>query len=201
MTFARAAQRRAWLRQLWCSASEAVSVMVEAILLQPGDSLDAETKAADEEEDLSPEGAINLLLRLMSPDTASRDATDGLLLVREDIRNLRLRERGAAWGRALVAALGRRLSRDQQGSGSAGLADGCSLAGCAYRWAFDQTVPADRAIREALEAWLKGRQRRDAALTAALANCGLPLGAANSGRRHHFKRLAWQGWRREIVKR
>ena len=48
--------------------------MVEATLLQAWDRLDAETKAADLEEDLSPEGAIKLLLRLMSHDTAERDA-------------------------------------------------------------------------------------------------------------------------------
>lgn len=160
LTFARAAQASGLAAATLVQRFGSRERMVEAILLQAWDSLDAETKAADEEEDLSPEGAINLLLRLMSPDTASRDATDGLLLLREDIRNLRLRERGAAWGRALVAALGRRLSADQQEADLLGWQMAALWQGAHTWWAFDQTVPADRAIREALEAWLKGRQRR-----------------------------------------
>ena len=129
--------------------------MVEAILLQAWDRLDAETNAADDEEDLSPEGAIKLLLRLMPLDTAERDATDGLLLLREDIRNPRLRERGAAWGRTLVAALGRRLSADPKEADLLGRQMAALWQGAHVWWAFDQTVPADRAIRQALEAWLE----------------------------------------------
>jgi AcrR family transcriptional regulator len=125
--------------------------MVEATLLQAWDRLDAETK------DLSPEGAIKLLLRLMAPDTAERDATDGLLLLREDIRNPRLRKRGAAWGRVLVSALGRRLSSDPREANILGWQMAALWQGAHTWWAFDQTVPADRAIRQALEAWLKRR--------------------------------------------
>jgi hypothetical protein len=116
-----------------------------------------QTKAADLEEDLSPEGAIKLLLRLMAPDTAERDATDGLLLLREDIRNPRLRKRGAAWGRVLVSALGRRLSSDPREANILGWQMAALWQGAHTWWAFDQTVPADRAIRQALEAWLKRR--------------------------------------------
>lgn len=129
--------------------------MVEAILSQAWDRLDAETKAADLEEDLSPEGAIKLLMRLMSPDTAERDATDGLLLLREDIRNPRLRERGAAWGRVLVSALGRRLSSDPQEADILGWQMAAVWQGAHTWWAFDQSVPADHAIRQTLEAWLQ----------------------------------------------
>ena len=131
--------------------------MVEAALLRAWDRLDAETKAADDEEDLSPEGAVKLLMRLMSSDTAERDATDGLLLLREDIRNPRLRERGATWGRALVSAVGRRLSADPQEAALLGRQMAALWQGEHIWWAFDQTVPADRAIRQALEAWLQRR--------------------------------------------
>jgi AcrR family transcriptional regulator len=131
--------------------------MVEAILMQAWLRLDAQTKAADEEEDLSPEGAIKLLLRLMSADTAERDATEGFLLLREDTRNPRLRERGAAWGLALVSAVGRRLSPDPQEADLLGRQMAALWQGAHIWWAFDQTVPADRAIRQALEAWLQRR--------------------------------------------
>ncbi len=154
LTFARAAKASglsaATLVQRYVNRER----MVEAILVQAWDRLDAETKAADNDEDLSPEGAINLLLRLMPAKTAERDATDGLLLLREDIRNPRLRERGAAWGRALVSALGRRLSSDPREADILGWQMSALWQGAHTWWAFDQTVPADSAIRQALEEWL-----------------------------------------------
>lgn len=155
LTFARAAKASglsaATLVQRYGNREQ----MVEAILSQAWDRLDAETRAADDEEDLSPEGAIKLLLRLMSLNTAERDATDGLLLLREDIRNRRLRERGAAWGRALAAALGRRLSSDPQEADKLGWQMAAVWQGAQIWWAFDQKLAADFAIRNALEAWLE----------------------------------------------
>ncbi|MGE7368343.1 TetR family transcriptional regulator [Neorhizobium sp. NPDC001467] len=129
--------------------------LVEAILLQAWDRLDAQTQAADNEEDLSPEGAVKLLLRLMPPDTAERNASDGLLLLREDIRNPKLRARGAAWGQALVSALGRRLSTDKREADLLGWQMATLWQGAHTWWAFNQSVPADRAIRQALEAWVR----------------------------------------------
>ncbi|HEV7434697.1 MAG TPA: TetR/AcrR family transcriptional regulator [Pseudorhizobium sp.] len=157
LTFARAAQASGLAAATLVQRYGNREGMVEAILLQAWDRLDAETKAADDEEELSPEGAIKLLLRLLPPDTAERDATDGLLLLREDVRNPRLRERGAAWGRALVSALGRRLSADPHEADLLGRQMAALWQGTHIWWAFDQTVPADRAIRQALEAWLQRR--------------------------------------------
>ncbi|MDY6949428.1 hypothetical protein [Pseudorhizobium marinum] len=157
LTFARAAKASGLAAATLVQRYGNRERMVEAILMQAWDHLDAETKAADNEEDLTPEGAIKLLLRLMSPDTAERDATDGLLLLREDIRNPRLRERGAAWGGALVSALGRRLSADAPEAELLGSQMAALWQGAYTWWAFDQTVPADRAIRQALEAWLQRR--------------------------------------------
>ncbi|WP_029619809.1 hypothetical protein [Pseudorhizobium marinum] len=157
LTFARAAKASCLAAATLVQRYGNRERMIEAILMQAWDRLDAQTKAADDEEDLSPEGAIKLLLRLMSPNTAERDATDGLLLLREDIRNPRLRERGAAWGRALVSALGRRLSSDPQEADILGWQMAALWQGAYTSWAFDQTVPADRTIRQALENWLQRR--------------------------------------------
>jgi len=155
LTFARAAKASGLAAATLVQRYGNRERMVEATLLQAWDRLDAETMAADKEEDPTPEGAIKLLLRLMSPKTAERDATDGLLLLREDIRNPRLRERGAAWGRALASALGRRLSEDPREAEPLGWRMAALWQGAHTWWAFDQTVPADRAIRQALEAWLQ----------------------------------------------
>ncbi|HEV7435626.1 MAG TPA: TetR/AcrR family transcriptional regulator, partial [Pseudorhizobium sp.] len=75
LTFARAAQASGLAAATLVQRYGNREGMVEAILLQAWDRLDTDTKAADDEEELSPEGAIKLLLRLMPPNTAERDAT------------------------------------------------------------------------------------------------------------------------------
>ncbi|WP_414471370.1 TetR/AcrR family transcriptional regulator [Microvirga sp. M2] len=130
--------------------------LVQAILLRAWDRLDAETEAADEEEAPTPEGAIDLLLRLMPIETAERDATNGLLLLREDMRNPILRSRGAAWGHRLADALGRRLSKDQAQSKRLGWQMASLWQGAHTWWAFTREEPPERAIRRALEEWIAG---------------------------------------------
>jgi len=130
--------------------------LVEVILLHAWDRLDAATEAADAEEALTPEGAINLLLRLMPPESAERDASNGLLLLREDIRNPVLRRRGAAWGQRLAAALGRRLSTDPGRSKRLGWQMASLWQGAFTWWAFTREEPPGQAIRRVLEEWVAG---------------------------------------------
>ena len=130
---------------------------VEAILQRAWDRLDAETEAADAEEAPNPDGAVDLLMRLMPAETAERDTTDGLLLLREDIRNPDLRRRGAAWGRRLAAALGRRLASDPVEGERLGWQMARVWMGAHTWWAFTRDQPAEIAIRRALEDWLGRR--------------------------------------------
>lgn len=128
--------------------------LVQAILLRAWDRLDAETEAADAEEAPTPQGAIDLLLRLMPTENAERDATNGLLLLREDIRNPVLRRRGAAWGRRLAEILGRRLSVDRKQGERLGWQMASLWQGAHTWWAFTQEEPAEQAIRRVLEEWV-----------------------------------------------
>lgn len=128
--------------------------LVEAILLRAWDRLDEVTERADAQEPATPEGAIDLLMRLMPAETAERDATDGLLLLREDIRNPKLRARGAAWGHRLARALGRRLSDDPAEARRLGWQMASLWQGAHTWWAFTRVEPADRAIRRMLEEWV-----------------------------------------------
>ena len=156
LTFARAAAACGLSPATLVQRYGAREALVQAILLRAWDRLDAETEAADAEEERTPEGAINLLLRLMPPETAERDASNGLLLLREDIRNPVLRRRGAAWGHRLAEALGRRLSKDP----AQGIRLGWHMAslwqGAHTWWAFTREEPPERAIRRVLEEWLAG---------------------------------------------
>lgn len=128
--------------------------LLQAILLRAWDRLDAETAAADAEVESTPRGAIDLLMRLMPPEEAERNAADGLLLLREDFRDPVLRARGAAWGRRLAVALGRRLSEDSEVAQRLGWQMASLWQGAHTWWAFIREEPAERAIRRALEDWL-----------------------------------------------
>jgi AcrR family transcriptional regulator len=124
--------------------------LLEATLLRAWDLLDAQTEAADSEEPLTSEGAIRILLRLMPPEAAERNATDGLLLLREDIRNPVLRARGAAWSDYLCHVLGKRLGDNAQlGRQMANV-----WMGAQTWWAFNRNGTAEAAIRQALDEWL-----------------------------------------------
>lgn len=133
--------------------------LVEAVLLRAWDKLQAETEKADAEEDVTPQGAIALLLRLMPPQDAERNADDGLLLLREDIRNPNLRARGALWGQTLARALGRRLVADATSPPSEqaerlGWQMAAIWQGAHTWWAFTRNDTPERAIRLMLEDWL-----------------------------------------------
>ncbi|WP_283194693.1 TetR/AcrR family transcriptional regulator [Rhizobium sp. AN80A] len=128
--------------------------LVEAVLLRAWDRLQIETETADAQEELNPKGAISLLMRLMPPGEADRDAADGLLLLREDIRNPTLRARGVAWGQSLADALGRRLSGDRDEGQRLGWQMAAIWQGAHTWWAFNRNGTAEQAIRRMLEEWL-----------------------------------------------
>ena len=130
--------------------------MLQSVLLRAWDRLDAETEAADGEAALTPPGAVDMLMRLMSPDTAEQNATDGLLLLREDIRDPVLRARGAAWTYRIVTALARRLCDDAEEGKRLAWQMASIWQGAHIWWAFTREESAETAIRRVLESWLKG---------------------------------------------
>ncbi len=134
--------------------------MVEAVLLRAWDRLDAATQAADAEEPLTPDGAVEMLLRLMPPRTAARDLTDGLLLLREDIANPVLRARGAAWGDRLAVALGRRIAAEGERAVALGWQMARLWQGALIWWAFTRDEPAETAVRRALTEWIETVKKR-----------------------------------------
>lgn len=127
--------------------------MVEATLLRAWDRLDEETSAADAEASADPAGAIGLLLRLTNSSAAEYDFTDGLLLLREDIRNPVLRARGAEWGARLANSLGRRLSDDAGRATQLGWQMASLWQGTLIWWAFRRDADPAVKVRETLEDW------------------------------------------------
>lgn len=127
--------------------------MVEAVLLRAWDRLDETTAAADAEASLDPAGAVDFLLRLTNSDAAEYDFTDGLLLLREDIRNPVLRARGAEWSTRLVDALGRRLCDDADRGARLGWQMASLWQGALVWWAFRRDAEPEVKVRETLEDW------------------------------------------------
>lgn len=127
--------------------------MVEAVLLRAWDQLDEATAAADAGASPDAAGAIELLLRLTNSGAAEYDFTDGLLLLREDIRNPVLRARGAEWGERLANALGRRLCDDPDRAAQLGWQMASLWQGTLVWWAFRRDAEPDVKVREVLEDW------------------------------------------------
>jgi AcrR family transcriptional regulator len=129
--------------------------MIEAVLQRAWDRLVQKTATADASAPTDPAGAIALLLDLMPGDAADYNVTDGLLLLREDLRNPTLRARGAAWGGDLARALGRRLTDDPARAERLGWQMASVWQGALIWWAFSRDSDADTRIRAVLEDWCR----------------------------------------------
>lgn len=126
--------------------------MVEAVLLRAWDLLDARTAEADAACGPGAQGAVDLLLQLTLGGEAEHDSGDGLLLLREDIRNPVLRARGAAWGEALAQAIARRLPEDGTRLGW----EAVSLwQGAIIWWSFRRNAPLAEVVAGTLDGWCK----------------------------------------------
>ena len=127
--------------------------LVEAALLRAWDMLDAQTHAADLSAPETPEGAVALLLSLS--DYGNHDQyAEGLLLLREDIRNPALRARGEAWGRVLAKALGRRLSADPERQPVLGRLLASQWQGALIWWGFSREGTVSAYVLAELKAFI-----------------------------------------------
>lgn len=127
--------------------------MIEAILLRAWDRLDAATALARAETSPDPAGAIAMLLRLTPAAVADQDVADGLLLLREDLKNPALRARGRAWGAYLAEALGSRLADQPQVAERLGWQMASLWQGAVIWSAFRRDANPEAVIRTMLEDW------------------------------------------------
>ncbi|MDL2409625.1 TetR/AcrR family transcriptional regulator [Rhizobium calliandrae] len=157
LTFARASQAVGLSGATLVQRFGTREAMVEAILLHAWDRLNAVTAEADANAPISPAGAVEILMRLMPEDQLGYSVTDGLLLLREDIRNPTLRARGAAWGTYLAGALGRRLTDDAAHAEQMGWQMASMWQGALIWWAFKRERDRDATteIEAVLEDWCR----------------------------------------------
>lgn len=126
---------------------------VRAALLRAWDHLDALTAKVDAEEAVSPEGAIAMLVRMFPSQAGEDDYAEGLLILREDMRDPVLRARGVAWGEALASDLGRRLTDDRAEQKRLGRLMASQWQGAQIWWAFSRKEDPAVVIARELRDW------------------------------------------------
>jgi len=123
----------------------------QATLLHAWDGLDARTAALAASTPKTPEGAVALLVGL-SDYGGIETYAEGLLVLREDLRDPVLRARGAAWKAALSSALDARFAGVASAPQGVGLLMASQWQGSLLWWGFD---PQGR-VEDFVEAALRG---------------------------------------------
>ena len=116
-------------------------------LLRAWDLLDARTDQLAATTPANASGAVDLLVGLSDEYADLSEYSQGLLLLREDLRDPALRERGRTWERALVAAVEARFPKEPNGIGHA-LAS--HWQGAVIWWAFNPEGRLEDYLRQSL---------------------------------------------------
>jgi AcrR family transcriptional regulator len=98
----------------------------------------------------TPDGAVELLVGLSHYDGAVEDFAEGLLVLREDLRDPVLRSRGAAWEATLTAAIGECFASIPGAPGGIGFALAAHWQGALIWWAFGARDALDDYMSESL---------------------------------------------------
>lgn len=124
--------------------------LVQATLLQAWDALDTRTATLAAAVPRTPEGAVSLLVGLSRNYGGIEAYADGLLVLREDLRDPVLRARGAAWKRALSSALDACFAATPAAPRGIGLLMAAQWQGALLWWSFDPTGPVEGFVEESL---------------------------------------------------
>ncbi|WP_207481552.1 TetR/AcrR family transcriptional regulator [Arenibaculum pallidiluteum] len=127
--------------------------MVRAAILLAWDALDARTAELDGTAAPTPRGAVEMLVGLSHGYADADSFADGLLLLREDLRDPVLRQRGAIWGAALERALDRRLDPEGRRGFPLGRMMMAQWQGIVLWWGFEQVRPVEEEVARALSTW------------------------------------------------
>jgi AcrR family transcriptional regulator len=127
--------------------------LMRAVLHRLWDRLEASTLTADELAPVDAEGAVMLLVSLSGEHGDPDDFAEGLLVLREDLRDPELRERGVLWGELLTLALGRRLASKPAEQRRLGRLMASQWQGALLWWGFSRQGPVGDHIARELRDW------------------------------------------------
>jgi AcrR family transcriptional regulator len=124
--------------------------LLQAALLRAWRQLEAATDEAIATAPDGRDGVVELLVSLTGQYDA-HDFADQLRILREDLRDPALRERGAAWLAALCEAVETRLSSSPGGGAGLGRLVVATWQGTLTVWSFTQEAPVVDSVRRMLE--------------------------------------------------
>ena len=124
--------------------------LVQRTLLHAWDNLQARTIELASSVPKTPDGAVQLLVGLSHQDGAVEDFAEGLLVLREDLRDPVLRSRGTAWEATLTAAIGECFASVPAAPDGIGFALAAHWQGALIWWAFSPQRPLDDYLGESL---------------------------------------------------
>lgn len=146
LTFAAAAHRSGLAASTIVQRFGSKAGLLRAALLRAWDLLDEQTTAAAASAGPGPDGVVELLVGL-SGSYEAHDFADQLRVLREDLRDPVLRERGQRWLNRLGSEVERRLGPAETGLGELVLAQ---WQGTLTIWSFTRAHPLPDAVRIAL---------------------------------------------------
>jgi AcrR family transcriptional regulator len=124
--------------------------LTQRTLLHAWDHLQARTLELASSVPKTADGAVELLVGLSHYDGAVEDFAEGLLVLREDLRDPVLRSRGATWEATLIAAVGECFASVPGAPSAIGFALAAHWQGAMIWWAFGAQSPLDDYLSESL---------------------------------------------------
>jgi AcrR family transcriptional regulator len=124
--------------------------LIQSTLLYAWDGLDEQTAKLAAAVPRTPDGAIELLVALSRNYGGIEAYANGLLVLREDIRNPVLRARGTAWKAALSAVLQECFRDLPQVRRGIGLLMAAQWQGTLLWWSFDPRGKVERFVEDSL---------------------------------------------------
>ena len=124
--------------------------LTQRTLLHAWDKLETRTRELASSVPKTPDGAVDLLVGLSGHDGDLEAYAEGLLILREDLRDPVLRSRGVAWEAALTTAIGECFASVPDAPSGIGFALAAHWQGALTWWAFSARQPLDDYLAESL---------------------------------------------------
>jgi AcrR family transcriptional regulator len=126
------------------------SALTQRTLLHAWDKLQARTRELASSLPKTPDGAVELLLGLSRVHSDVDAYAEGLLILREDLRDPDLRNRGAAWEADLTSAIGECFASVPGAPSGIGFAIAAHWQGALTWWAFGAQRQLEDYLAESL---------------------------------------------------
>jgi AcrR family transcriptional regulator len=133
---------------------ESKAGLKQRTLLRAWDLLDERTERAVNSVPRTPAGAVELLVALSRDYGSIETYAEGLLILREDLRDPVLRARGAAWQAVLSSALDACFAEVRNAPPGIGLLLAAQWQGALLWWSFDPREPVEKFVEASLSGFV-----------------------------------------------